>query len=199
MISSPRTNETDEIDARTLSPYEVSSSGSPFSLASSVCEEQPRGMSNKGTMELLPKEIEMVIPKLYTQEQVDDPIVYLKFFDPSGSWTWFATEGERQSDGDFLFFGRVDGFESEFGYFSLRELESVRGRLGLGIERDLNQPFSSIPSDDRVVSSAFSDLGAGGRRFDPGRPDQSVARVLRLLGRLRAPRPGRGQLRLRVS
>jgi hypothetical protein len=88
-------------------------------------------------MELLPKEIETAIPKLYSQEQADDPTVYIKFFDPSGSWTWFATEGERQSDGDFLFFGRVDGFEREFGYFSLRELQSVRGRFGLGIERDL--------------------------------------------------------------
>ena len=94
-------------------------------------------MNAVGKTELLPKEIETVIPKLYTQEQVDDPTVYLKFFDPSGSWTWFATEGERQSDGDFLFFGRVDGFEKEFGYFSLRELQSVKGRFGLGIERDL--------------------------------------------------------------
>jgi Protein of unknown function (DUF2958) len=95
-------------------------------------------MLNAGKMELLPNEIEITIPKLYSQEQIEDPTVYVKFFDPSGSWTWFATEGERQSDGDFLFFGRVDGFEREFGYFSLRELESVRGRFGLGIERDLS-------------------------------------------------------------
>ena len=31
----------------------------------------------------------------------------------------------------------VDGFEKELGYFSLRELESARGPLGLPIERDL--------------------------------------------------------------
>jgi len=95
-------------------------------------------MLNAGKMELLPNEIEITIPKLYSQEQIEVPTVYVKFFDPSGSWTWFATEGERQRDGDFLFFGRVDGFEREFGYFSLRELESVRGRFGLGIERDLS-------------------------------------------------------------
>lgn len=90
-----------------------------------------------GKMELVTNKIEATIPKLYSQEQVDDPTVYVKFFDPSSSWTWFATEGERQNDGDFLFFGRVDGLEREFGYFSLRELQSVRGRFGIGIERDL--------------------------------------------------------------
>lgn len=35
------------------------------------------------------------------------------------------------------FFGLVDGFEKELGYFSLSELESVKGPLGLKIERDL--------------------------------------------------------------
>ena len=33
-------------------------------------------------------------------------------------------------------FGLVDGHEREFGYFSLPELESVKGPLGLPIERD---------------------------------------------------------------
>ena len=36
-----------------------------------------------------------------------------------------------------MFFGLVDGFEKELGYFSLAELEAVRGPLGLPIERDL--------------------------------------------------------------
>lgn len=40
-------------------------------------------------------------------------------------------------DGEDLFFGLVSGFEVELGYFSLAELESVRGPLGLAIERDL--------------------------------------------------------------
>ena len=56
----------------------------------------------------------------------------VKFFDPSGSWTWYATE----FDGEDTFFGLVDGFELEWGDFSLSELQSVRGRFGLGIERD---------------------------------------------------------------
>jgi hypothetical protein len=33
-------------------------------------------------------------------------------------------------------FGLLDGFELEFGYFSLSELQEVRGPWGLPIERD---------------------------------------------------------------
>ncbi|HXG07379.1 MAG TPA: DUF2958 domain-containing protein, partial [Nitrososphaera sp.] len=37
---------------------------------------------------------------------------------------------------DVIFFGLVDGFELELGYFSLSELEGVGGGLTLPIERD---------------------------------------------------------------
>ena len=36
-----------------------------------------------------------------------------------------------------MFFGLVCGMERELGYFSLAELQSVRGPLGLRVERDL--------------------------------------------------------------
>jgi hypothetical protein len=67
------------------------------------------------------------------QEHVKDPIVIAKFFTPDSNWTWYATEYDPD---ERLFFGLVVGFESEMGYFSLDELESVRGSLGLKIERD---------------------------------------------------------------
>ncbi len=38
---------------------------------------------------------------------------------------------------DFEFFGLVDGFEKEFGYFSLKELRTYTGPMGMKIERDL--------------------------------------------------------------
>lgn len=89
-------------------------------------------------MELMTKELYKKMPRLYTNEKKkpEDTPVIVKFFDPTGSWTWYATEGE-QKDGDYLFFGFVRGFENELGYFSLNELKSVKGPLGLGIERDL--------------------------------------------------------------
>ena len=37
-----------------------------------------------------------------------------------------------------IFFGFVKGHYEEWGYFSLEELQEVRGPLGLKIERDLH-------------------------------------------------------------
>ena len=56
----------------------------------------------------------------------------VKFFTPDSNWTWYATE----FDGEDTFFGLVCGHETALGYFSLRELQSVKGPLGLKIERD---------------------------------------------------------------
>ncbi len=48
-----------------------------------------------------------------------------------------AVQDESSHEIDFQFFGLVDGFEKELGYFNLSELEEVTGPLGLPIERDL--------------------------------------------------------------
>lgn len=81
-------------------------------------------------MQLLPNEIRATLPPLYsTEKEGDNAIVRVKFFTPSSIWTWYATEW----DGEDIFFGLVVGFETELGYFSLSELES----LGPIIERDL--------------------------------------------------------------
>lgn len=87
-------------------------------------------------MKLLTKEIEKKLPKLRSQEGVPNPKIIVKFFHPLSSWTWFVVEGDRQENGDMLFFGLVDGFEKELGYFTLRQLEEVKVK-GLGIERDM--------------------------------------------------------------
>jgi hypothetical protein len=87
-------------------------------------------------MKLLTEEIRKILPTLYSQEEVADPIVYAKLFDPSGSFTWFIIE----FDGNDLLFCKVYSHlcpDGELGYSSLTEIESVRGTLGLGIERDL--------------------------------------------------------------
>ena len=41
-------------------------------------------------------------------------------------------------DGEDILIGLVIGLEIELGYFSLAELKSVKGPLGLPIERDLH-------------------------------------------------------------
>ncbi len=99
-------------------------------------------------MPLLPDEIKAQLPKLYANEELGlDALAQVKFFTPDSGWTWYASEGaEVDKNGyfdtdepkvDYLFFGLVAGFEVELGYFSLSELEDVRGTLGLPLERDL--------------------------------------------------------------
>tara|TARA_R100000988_G_scaffold69502_1_gene35700 strand:+ start:58 stop:357 length:300 start_codon:yes stop_codon:yes gene_type:complete len=90
-------------------------------------------------MKLMTKEIEKKIPGLGTHDSTEAkniPVV-AKFFTPDSSWTWYVTEGNPEGD-DWRFFGWVDGHYPEFGYFMLSDLESVRGSLGLRVERDLH-------------------------------------------------------------
>lgn len=85
------------------------------------------------TPELLPESIRAQLPPLYSQEQLGlEALARVKFFTPDAGWSWFASE----FDGEDIFFGLVAGFEVELGYFSLSELQEVRGPLGLPIERD---------------------------------------------------------------
>jgi hypothetical protein len=87
-----------------------------------------------GTKELLDGESRALLPKLYeTEKQGKATVAPIKFFTPDSNWTWYPTE----FDGQDRFFGLVSGFEVELGYFTLSELESVRGVLGLPVERDL--------------------------------------------------------------
>jgi len=79
-------------------------------------------------VKLLTKALRKKLPQI----RQGDGTAYVKFFHPLSSWTWYATE----FDGKDLFFGLVDGFEKEIGYFSLSELEKIKV-MGLGIERDL--------------------------------------------------------------
>jgi hypothetical protein len=112
-------------------------------------------------MKLLPKEIRETLPPLYAQDgKGGKATVYVKFFTPSSSWTWYATEGEPVLDEsgkevDFRFFGLVDGHEKELGYFVLSELEEVRGPMGLPIERDLHFKPKTL---EEIAPEMFSEV-----------------------------------------
>ena len=84
-------------------------------------------------MKLLTEEIKKQLPPIGAQDNNPDPIVYVKFFCPWNHWSWYAYE----YDGKDIFFGYVKGDFDECGTFSLSELESVKGPMGLRIERDL--------------------------------------------------------------
>lgn len=66
-----------------------------------------------------------------------DPLPVVKLFTPDAGATWLLTEIDP--DDEDRAFGLCDlgqGFP-ELGYVSLAELQTVRGHLGLLIERDL--------------------------------------------------------------
>lgn len=107
-------------------------------------------------MMLLTQDLIRTLPALRsTDGQGDAAIARCKFFTPWSNWTWYVTEGAavlddgreialREVDAraaakvkDILFYGLVDGFEREYGYFALSELRAVTGPEDLQIERDL--------------------------------------------------------------
>lgn len=65
-----------------------------------------------------------------------DPLPVVKLFTPDANATWLLTELDPDDPG--IAFGLCDlGLgEPELGFVSLAELASIRGRLGLPIERD---------------------------------------------------------------
>lgn len=90
-------------------------------------------------MKLITKAIEKALLKapLYSSEKLDVAPVILKLFNPYGAGTWYVLEGQNQPDGDWLFFGLVELHETELGYFTLSELQSLRKFGKPSIERDL--------------------------------------------------------------
>jgi hypothetical protein len=88
-------------------------------------------------MQLITKTLLKRFQEVGRQENVMDPVVVAKFFNPTGVGTWYATEYDPESKTFFGFVSIFGDWNDEWGYFSLAELESYRGRFGLGIERDL--------------------------------------------------------------
>ena len=92
-------------------------------------------------MKMITKKIEKQLERypLYSQEgKGDDAKVLIKYFTPWTSGTWYVLEGNKQDDGDYDFFGICTlGQYWEYGYFTLSQLEAIRGAWGLKVERDL--------------------------------------------------------------
>ena len=84
-----------------------------------------------------------------------DPPPVVRLFTPDAGATWLLTEIDP--DDHDRAFGLCDlghGFP-ELGYVSLAELQSVRGRLGLPVERDLHfiatKPISAYAHEARLA------------------------------------------------
>lgn len=88
---------------------------------------------------LLTKALKSKIPKLYATEDVaaEDKKIFVKIFDPFSRFTFYGVEYDPD---ERVFFGwtksALDPDFDELGYASLTELESVRTKFGLYLERD---------------------------------------------------------------
>ena len=92
-------------------------------------------------MKLLTKAIETAFIKQGdTSEKSSSEIkVICKFFNPTGAGTWWLYERDSQNPDIFWAFCNLgDPTFAECGTISLSELQNFKGRMGLGIERDLS-------------------------------------------------------------
>lgn len=85
---------------------------------------------------MMTKEILDKVPRLYEQDgKGDDAIIYAHYFSCWSNWDWYMLEYDPDTGEAF---GIVKGFETEYGYFSLREFEELnRGRGIEVVERDI--------------------------------------------------------------
>jgi Protein of unknown function (DUF2958) len=84
---------------------------------------------------------EAALPALYSQEEVADPLVRVKLFNPWGQGYWFLTEWNPEEG---LAFGLCVIHEAELGYVDLNELAALRVGPGrMPIERDIH--FAPTP------------------------------------------------------
>jgi len=125
-----------------------------------VVRANKRAANNRARgMKLLPCKIRERLPRLGEQDgKGGKAVAYAKCFSPDSSWTWFITEGSpvRNTDNepvDHILFGLVEGQCKELGYFRLSELESVRGPMGLPIERDLHWKAKTL---EEIAPEMFS-------------------------------------------
>ena len=81
-------------------------------------------------MKLLTKALEKKLPALHSATGK----AFVKWFTPDANWTWYVMEYAPKTGECF---GLVDGLEKEFGYFTLNQVQEVRGKFGLPVERDL--------------------------------------------------------------
>ena len=85
-------------------------------------------------MELMTKELEQTLPKLYETEDIktNNKILRVKYIAVNSSWEWYLVEYNKDTK---IAFGYVIGHEKEWGYFSLKEFQELN-KDGLSIIRD---------------------------------------------------------------
>ena len=105
-------------------------------------------------MTLINKTAKAELPEMMSQEDIEDPMVPVRLFCPSNYAAWYLIEYSAVTPSGMtrMAFALCDlglGYP-ELGEVSIEELESIRGPLGLGIERDLcwtRKPLSAVQAE----------------------------------------------------
>ena len=94
--------------------------------------------------ELITKELEERLPGLYATDGRRGKVAVAHLFAAWADWDWYVVEYDPV---ERVAFGLVNGFESEYGYFSIAEMEEMNRGAGFEvIERD--EHFSPQPVSD---------------------------------------------------
>jgi hypothetical protein len=106
--------------------------------------------------QLLPSNLARKIPAIYSQENVEDPLVQVKLFSPYTNAVWYLTEYDAGSNEAFGWADLGYGM-GELGYISISELEGLN-RNGLPlVERDTSWrpvPLSRAKSGRTAASTS---------------------------------------------
>lgn len=90
-------------------------------------------------MKLITKELEKRFAEVGSQEDIPlaDNIIIAKLFNPTGGGTWFLANYNPETKIAFGYASIFGDHCDEWGDIYIPELEEYKGRMGLGIERDL--------------------------------------------------------------
>jgi len=86
------------------------------------------------TQNLMPPAVAASLPEMYTTGHDANSMAQVKWYTPDSTWSWFVIEYDPL---ERLAFGMVHDFQKELGYFTVEDIEEIRGPLGLKVERDL--------------------------------------------------------------
>ena len=103
-------------------------------------------------MKLMTREILEKLPKFGMTRDMDLKPIIVKYFTLT-NWYWYVLEGEKQQNGDILFYGLLVDFHEnrKYDYFLLSELESIESPRFFFFFQDSFSSDLAINKDGLVI------------------------------------------------
>ena len=86
-------------------------------------------------MDLIPEDVRSQIPPLGATEGEADPMIWAKLTIPAVGWTWYLAEMHSLPP-DAIFRGYAVGWDEQYEYFTLAELEQIAAVEGVPLTYD---------------------------------------------------------------